>query len=265
MKSYEIYDEENDISIGTLLYYEKERSYIIELCEGLDEWTAPIMFTYLIKQNKYTVPSEISYLWVKERIIPSGRQNINSILNNHKLKEYSEIDFLELAEGRCAQDHLYVRKIDRVPEYVKERAKKNVKECSLLENDRLLCFFVDGCTKIISLADIAEIEDVDKILKNKMLMRSVSVGVGGYSISFNRSIDISAVLLYDEGKDIPLTLNDFALFVQNNIVDTSGACDMLECSRQNLSYMVKEGSLSPIRLNLKGNLYLKGNISEKMW
>ncbi len=69
------------------------------------------MFTYLIKQNKYTVPSEISYLWVKERIIPSGRQNINSILNNHKLKEYSEIDFLELAEGRCAQDHLYVRKI----------------------------------------------------------------------------------------------------------------------------------------------------------
>lgn len=265
MKIYEIYDEQNDISIGTLLYYEKEQSFIIELCENLDMWTAPIMFTYLIAQNKYTVPKEISYLWVKERIIPSGRQNINSILSNHKLKKYGEIDFLELSEGRCSQDSMFIRKIDQIPDYVKTRKMKNVVECFLNGNDELMCFFVDGHVKRVAFGNLSEVEDIDKILKNKIIMSSVRVGTGGYSISFGNSIDIQADVLYNRGEDIPLTLNDFVLFAQNNIVDTSDACDLLECSRQNLSYMVKTESVTPVRLNVKGNLYLKGDITKEMW
>lgn len=36
MKIYEIYDEENELSIGALLYYEKERKFIVELQEYLE-------------------------------------------------------------------------------------------------------------------------------------------------------------------------------------------------------------------------------------
>ena len=35
---------------------------------------------------------------------------------------------------------------------------------------------------------------------------------------------------------------------------------MLECTRQNLSYIVNQGRLVPIKNETKGNLYLKGDI-----
>ena len=91
MRIFEIYDEELARSVGSLLYYEKEHSFIIELEEWLDEWTAPLLFTDFVKKKQYTIPRDISLLWVRERIIPSNRQNINSILTQHRLKEYDEM------------------------------------------------------------------------------------------------------------------------------------------------------------------------------
>lgn len=59
----------------------------------------------------YTVSEDISLTWVKERVIPSGRQNIGSILKNYKLKEYSEMALLSLSKGRCFQDNCYIEDI----------------------------------------------------------------------------------------------------------------------------------------------------------
>lgn len=265
MKIYEIYDEENNISVGALLYYEKERSCIIELCDGLDEWSAPLLFTSLVHRKEHTVLREISYLWVKERVIPSGRQNIESILKNHKLKEYREMDLLELAEGRCAQDSLCIRRLDHMPGYVRERAKKNIIECFFTENDKLLCFFADDSVKKVALNGFSEIDNFDKVLEDKRIRESVKVGTGGYSVIFDDSIEIPAWMLYEAGEAVPLSLKDFKMFAQNNIVDASEACDILKCSRQNLSYMVKAGDLNPVKANVKGNLYLKGDVIENMW
>lgn len=265
MRVYEIYDEENNISIGTLLYYEKEQSYIIELCAGVDEWTAPLLFTSLVRKGIYTVPREISFLWVKERIIPSGRQNINSLLKTHKMKEYNEMTLLELSEGRCIQDSLCIKKLDAIPDYVLERMEENVVECFLTERNELICFFVNEVMKKIDLTKLVAVENLDKVLQNKMLLESVKIGTGGYSVTFNDSIDIPAEVLYQSGETIPLSLRDFVMFAKHNMVDTSEACDILECSRQNLSYLVKEERLEPIKMNVKGNLYLKGDVVENKW
>ena len=140
MKIFEIIDEENRLNVGTLLYYEKEKAFIIELSEGLDEWTAPLLFTKRVKEGQLTIPRDLSYTWVKERVIPSGRQNIGSILTTHRLKEYDEMKLLELAEGRCSQDYLYIKKIDTQPEYVLKRQKKNLVDVTVLENSSILCF-----------------------------------------------------------------------------------------------------------------------------
>lgn len=59
---------------------------------------------------------------------------------------------------------------------------------------------------------------------------------------------------------LPLTANDFYDFVYRNVVDTTRACDMLQCSRQNLSYLVKEEKIKPIIYGTKENMYLKGEI-----
>lgn len=81
----------------------------------------------------------------------------------------------------------------------------------------------------------------------------------------NESIDLPAWLLYDEESNIPLNLNDFKVFLKNNVLDTTESCDLLECSRQNMSYMVRKQQLTPVKEEVRGNLYLKGDVLRTLW
>ena len=244
MKIYEIIDEENAMSAGVLLYYEKEKTCIAELPEYLDEWTAPFLFSVYVKKHIFTIPRDISFLWVKERVIPSGRQNIDAILKNHHMKSYDEMKFLEISEGRCSQDSLYIRKIDRLPDYVVERQKHNLVECVPMDEHALLCFFADQTVRKMELAKI---------------------GAGGYYVTFNDSIDIPAGTLYEAGVVIPLKPKDFKVFVCKNVLDTTESSNLLECTRQNISYLVNQEQLEPIKEEVRGNLYLKGEVLSTKW
>ena len=265
MKIFEIYDSENTLSIGVLLYYEREKTFIIELQDYLDEWTAPLLFTNLVKSGVYSVPRALSLAWVKERVIPSGRQNIGSILSNHKLKKYDEMKFLEISEGRCSQDNMYIRKLDAIPPFVEERMNRNLLDCTPLGSQNILCFFRDNTVKKLSLSELTAFAGIDKVLANGLLFNSCRLGTDGFYITFNNSIDIPAWALYEKGQLIPLEYGDFLFFVNNNIVDTSDSCALLECSRQNLAYMVSQNQLSPVKENVKGNLYLKKDVVGKRW
>ena len=277
MRAYEIIDSENDIDIGVLLYYEKEKTFLIELSAELDEWTAPLLFTGFVKQHIYTIPRDISIAWVRERVIPSGRQNINDILSHHRLKEYDEMKLLELSEGKCSQDNLYIRKIDELPPFVLDRMKQNLVDVVLLDDKDLLCFFKDAkvcrvklpllCNKMMKnkIEKRVKAEDIEKIIKNEKLYESGKVGAGGYFITFNDSIDIPASLLYEVGKEIDIKLSEIMIFLNKNIVDTTECCSMLNCTRQNLSYMVRKEQLSVVKENVNGNLFLKGEIERNSW
>lgn len=120
MKIFHIMDEERKSLVG-VLFYEGKKTCHIELPEYLDEWTAPLLFTGYIKQKIYSIPQDISLLWVEERVIPSGRQNLQSILEHHRIDGYDEIKFLEIPEGRCSQDSLYIKESNEVPDFVKGR------------------------------------------------------------------------------------------------------------------------------------------------
>lgn len=275
MKIFEIIDGDKDNSVGTLLYYEKERTCIVELQEYLDEWSAPFLFANYVKNKIYTIPRDVSALWVRGRVIPSGRQNISDILKVHHLKEYDEMKFLELSEGRCSQDEMYIRQLDKLPEFVVERQQKNLSECVILGADNILCFFRDGNTRKIDLKKILKKDSVvqpldrlaglDKVLDHDSLYKSGKIGTGGYFVTFNDSIDIPADILYGSGEEITLGLGDFKTFVRHNIIDTTESCDMLECSRQNISYMVNQGQMSAVKEAVRGNLYLKGEILSNRW
>ncbi|MBO5097777.1 MAG: hypothetical protein J6B96_05635 [Agathobacter sp.] len=266
MKNFGIYDEQlgSTEPIGYIFYYEKAQSFIIELDEKLDEWQAPLLFQGLVKKGIYTIPKDIALMWVRERIIPSGRQNIGEILRNHKLKEYSEIAMLSLSKGRSSQDSCYIREVkeEEVPESITSRWKGNVVECFSTEKGDLICMFRDNTARIVHLDKLVEkYREVSHVIKYRELLESVQVGVGGYSVSFNETIEISASDLREMGEMLPLTASDFYGFVQKNVVDTTSACLMIECTRQNLSYLVKENRLKPIIQGTKENLYTKGEIA----
>lgn len=261
MKSYEIIDSENLNNIGIILYYEKNRVFIIELNDSLDEWSAPLLFSGLVKKGIFTVPRDISLAWVNERIIPNSRQNIDAVLSNHHLKEYDEMKLLELSEGRCSQDSLFIRKTDILPDYVTSRMNRNLVDFVLLDNNEGLCFFADDTVKIIFLSDFEEVSD---FLSNHSFIRTGQIGCGGYYLTFNDSVDIPAEKIYKLGMTIPLKRDDFITFL-DNILDTSESCKLLNCSRQNLSYLVKQKQLTVAKPNVNGNLFMKGDVLRNQW
>ncbi|MCR4656719.1 MAG: hypothetical protein K5770_10885, partial [Lachnospiraceae bacterium] len=262
---FEIRDEEENREVGILLYYEKGRCFIVELMDGLDEWSAPFLFASYVKKGVFTIPRGDSLVWVQNRIIPPSRQNIDMILKNHHLKEYDEMKFLELSGGKCSQDSLYIEGVKELPGYVLRRQAHNIAECSILEDRDLLCIFADDTAKKISMDSLAGIKDVDKIVGNESLFTSCRVGAGGYFITFNNSIDIPAGILYKEGEKIPLTGTELIAFVRNGFADTTEACSILDCSRQNLLYMIRQGYVAPVKEDVKGNLYLKGDVIKNLW
>jgi hypothetical protein len=209
MKSYAVYDEQLELTdpIGYLLYYEKSKSFIIELSSDLDEWQAPLLFQGLVRKGIYTIPKEVSLMWVRERIIPSGRQNIGEILRTHKLKEYSEIAMLTLSKGRSSQDDCYLKEVreEEIPESIKNRWSGNVEECFPTEQGDIVCLFCDNTARLIRLEKLVDkYRSVTHIMKRRELLKSVEVGVGGYSISFNESIEVSASDLKEYGELLPL-------------------------------------------------------------
>lgn len=263
MKAYEIIDKEGNKSIGVLQYFEKDESYVIELMSNLDEWTAPLLLTKYVKNKIFTIPREVSFMWVKGRVIPSNRQNISDILTSNGLKKYDEMKLLELTSGCCAQDSMYIRRITDLPDYVVKRVSKNLDDCVILDDFSLLCFFKNGAVKKVLLKRLTDVDGVARILENESLYRSGRLSAGGYAVTFNNSIDIPAGILYEAGITIPLSTDDFKKYVQKNVLDTSECCDLLSCTRQNLAYMVSQKQLTPIKVDVKGNLYLKGNVISK--
>lgn len=65
-----------------------------------------------------------------------------------------------------------------------------------------------------------------------------------------------------------LDLNFLIVFdarqINRNVMDTTATYNMLQCSRQNLSYMVREEKITPIICGTKENLYLKGEVERAM-
>ena len=84
-------------------------------------------------------------------------------------------------------------------------------------------------------------------------------------MTFNDSIDIPAAVLYKSGILLPIKKRDFIAFVENNILDTIEAGEVLSCSRQNISYMVKQNRLKPVKENVMGNLFLKEDVIKNTW
>ena len=119
--------------------------------------------------------------------------------------------------------------------------------------------------KIVSLADLKKIEDISKILTNGALFESCKVSPGGYAASFNDSMDLPSSTLYETGFELPLTVDDIKTVVEKNVLSTAESCSLLQCSRQNIAYMVDRRQLVPLKKDDTGSIYLKGELLQTRW
>lgn len=260
-------DDTGDKVLAYLLYFEKVKQFYIELPDFANEWDTPLLLSSFVKRGKRTVNPYWSREWVRQRIIPSDRQNIGNILKANGLKEYDEHKLLLLADGRCAQDDCYIEplKEEDLPDEIRKRFLTRVEDVIPSTDNSILVFFRDGTVKKCSLKPLCKDSRFEPILNNSSLLSSVKVQTDGLGITWGDNLDITAEELYANGRKYNLSLTDFQSYAATCITDTDGACALLNCSRQNISDLVKRGKLHPIRTFTSGYLFLLREIRHRLW
>ena len=270
MKIFAVKDEE-DFSrkaLAYLLYYERPKQFYIELPDDADPWETPLILSSFAKQGERTINAYWSKLWVQQRIVPMDRQNLGQILKDNGLKEYDEFDLLMLADGRCAQDSYYLEPIGAsdLPDSFLLRYQKKVEDVVPLNHANLLVFFRDGSVKKYNATVLLSGKtQFRQLLKNENLFRKVNVQPGGYGICWGENLTITDSELYEHGKPIPLSMEDFRDFVSYRIVGTREATEILDCSRQNIDDLVRRDKLHPVKTDSKNKLFLKSEILQRNW
>lgn len=152
-----------------------------------------------------------------------------------------------------------------MPEDIRKRSDKNITECFVAEDRQIICLFRDNTVRKVDLLKLAtDNRNVVCVLNNDSLLHTVKVGVGGYSISFDGNVEVSSSAVRENGVLLPISASDMFGFVRENIVDTTTVCDMLQCSRQNLSYLANTKKLEPIMQGTKVKLYTKGSVEKTL-
>ena len=270
MKIFAIRDasdrEKKDLAY--LLYYETDKRFYIELPENADPWETPLLLASFVKRGERTVNSYWSKMWVRQRIVPSDRQNITQILRDNGLKEYDEFALLMLSSGRCEQDDYYLSPLeeDQLPDSIARRSKTKIEDVIPLPNCSLLVFFQDGTVRKCDLTAYFEKTPRFSILLNRSeYFSGVEIQTGGYGVQWDENLFIADSVLYRSGRKIPLTAEDFRTFVSERVITAAEAAELLNCSRQYINELVKTGKLHPIKSSEKNTLFMKSEILKRLW
>lgn len=253
-----------DITLGYVLYFEKTKTFNIEIEKNATFEDLPIVLDLFASRGVYSLNSYYSKLWIEDRVVPIDRQNIGDILKEAGLDEYDLFKLLVLNQGRCTNDDYELIKVNSLPDSITSRFIHKVLDVLALDNNELLCFFLNGeCKKV----DVNKLKESDHrfglILKDANEFKKVHILPGGYGVSFDNDVFIEDDVLYKNGKTIDIKYDDFISFVKNNIVDTYEATQILECTRQNIDDLIKRGKISPIKSGKKNNLFIKEDIKNR--
>ncbi|SDB28707.1 hypothetical protein SAMN02910298_01392 [Pseudobutyrivibrio sp. YE44] len=145
---------------------------------------------------------------------------------------------------------------------MKERQKNNIYECFPIVENRIICLLNDDTVLEVDLRKCLEdVPKLETILSNERLLSTLKVDAGGYSVSINEDIIIEKRVLLEHGIVIPIYAQVFRDFAKHSIVNTTEACTMLECTRQNMSHLIKTNVLHPLKNGWRENVFLRGEIT----
>lgn len=254
-------------NLAYLIYYEREKTFYIELPEDADEWETPLILSSYLKKGEKTINSYHSKMWVQQRIVPADRQNLGQILKENNMESYDEFDLLMLSKGRCAQDdyYLYPLSFEKLPADFAVRFSKRIEDVIPLKNNYILVFFRNGEIKKCDVSTFIEKANCVTVLAKYEQFSSLEILTGGYGVSWGTILSISNEKLYNIGEVINLSLDDFKCFVSKRVISIAEACDILDCSRQNISDLIKRGKLTPIDSKNNNIMLMKNEVIGRKW
>ena len=104
--------DNTDIEYGTLAYDPESCTWLIEINRQRTWEDTPLSLALYIKNGCYSLDERQSLTWVRDRLLPSNRQNIYDVLRELGLPEYDEYALLKVTAGHCPNDNLFLRELD---------------------------------------------------------------------------------------------------------------------------------------------------------
>ena len=133
----------------------------------------------------------------------------------------------------------------------------------LLSNCRIVAFFDNKETRLYDMKSYAKDHKGYERLLDDAFFKTGAIEVGGHAVVWSTEIDCSKWAIYDNGISIPLSVEDFIEFAANEIINTKEAMEVLKCTRQNISSLVKREKLQPLKAYPKGNMFLKSDVLKR--
>ncbi len=269
MKRFELRDATNERA-GTLALlecYDHPRSFCIELPPHVDPWDLPFVLHEFAQRDEHTVDPRWSLRWVQSRLVPTDRQNLGEVLRENGLDTYDEFRLLELTEGRCAQDDCYLVPLglEQTPAWYEERRAMRLADVFALDGTRLLACFCDGQVLLCDMAAVLQDSpSFARILADQALFNRVSMQPGGHGACWGEALQVPLKTLREHGTSLGLVAADIAALARQTTLDTAEVARLLNCSRQNVSDLVRRGRLTPVKTTARGPLFLRSDVYARL-
>ena len=268
MRVYALRDEEAEEGedLALLECYEHPRSFFFELPPDADPWSLPFILHEFAQRGTHTVDAAWSLRWVQSRVLPPERQNLGEVLRENGLSDYDELRILELTEGRCSQDFCYLvpRTDGELPAWYAERVSRRLKDVFALSDFRLMALFRSGETAWLSARDLlGGRRTFSGILRDEAAFQRVTLQAGGHGAQWGERLAVSSEELLQAGQPLPLSAEDAALIARQALCGTTETMQLLGCTRQNVSDLVRRGKLSVRKTDGRTQLLLRSDVLDR--
>ena len=105
----ELHDGALGKQVGIFRYAPDSKQFSMSLFPNIPAVDLPLSLEIFAENGKRELSHQDVLTWIRGRICPSGRQNINSILKELDLTEYDEFGILMHTMARCDKDELYLK------------------------------------------------------------------------------------------------------------------------------------------------------------
>lgn len=100
--------------------FEVSNNLRVRLLNNLNKIEVPIFFNIGYFKGQREFEGDIVEYWIKNRVVPSGRQNIDSILKQVGIEEYDWLKIFLYCNGKYTQDNFSIEPILDLSKRVRE-------------------------------------------------------------------------------------------------------------------------------------------------
>jgi len=109
LRSFALHDDNlGGKQVGTFSYNTATKLFAMTIAKDVSIEDLPLSLEGYVNRQRYELSHEDVMRWIRGRICPPGRHNIQEILRDNGLSEYDEFELLMLTNARCGMDDLYL-------------------------------------------------------------------------------------------------------------------------------------------------------------